>query len=103
MIRLLGRLTACKNGELEEQELEHADAAHQLCDRREAAGLPAQLAMHTRQGRKDRRELPRHMPGFHCGCSEEEFVTSIGIADAAKQCFDAVHGSKLRPRTIASE
>jgi hypothetical protein len=101
MVRLLGRisgrLSAAENGELEQQELEDADAAHQLGDRREAAGLPAQLAMHTRQGRKDRRELPRHIARFLSGCPEEEFVTPIGIADLTEQCFDAVHGGQATP------
>jgi len=98
MIRLLCRLTASRNGELEQQELQHAYLAHQLGDRREAAGLPAQLAMHARQGRKDRRELPRHIACLLSGRPEEEFVTSIGIADAAEQCFDAVHGGQATPR-----
>jgi hypothetical protein len=35
-------------GEVEEQQLQHADAAHQLPDRGQAAGLFAQLAMHGR-------------------------------------------------------
>jgi hypothetical protein len=33
-------------GELEEQELESTDAAHQLLDRRRPAGRGAQLAVH---------------------------------------------------------
>jgi hypothetical protein len=41
MVRLLD-----VTGELEEQELESADAAHQLLDGRRAAGRSAQLAMH---------------------------------------------------------
>jgi hypothetical protein len=35
-------------GDIEEQELQHAHAAHQLPDRGQAAGLVAQLAMHGR-------------------------------------------------------
>jgi len=35
-------------GEVEKQEFQHADAAHQLLDRDQAAGRFAQLAMHGR-------------------------------------------------------
>src|SRR5438034_2046296 len=48
MSRLPFRLTAASAGEVEKQEFQHADAAHQLLDRDQAAGLFAQLAMHGR-------------------------------------------------------
>jgi hypothetical protein len=48
MSRLPVRLTAAFAREVEEQHLQHADAAHQLLDRDQAAGLFAQLAMHGR-------------------------------------------------------
>src|SRR5439155_23598179 len=41
-------LNAASAGKVEEQELEHAHAAHQLLDRGQAGGLFAQLAMHGR-------------------------------------------------------
>ena len=80
-------------GEVEKQEFQHAHAAHQLLDRDQAAGLLAQLAMHGRQGRKDRGELTRHAVRVLDGCREEEFVALARIADAAEQIFDAVHGA----------
>jgi len=91
------------DGELEEQELEHADEAHELPDRGQAAGLRSQLPMHSRQGRKDRRELTRHAARILVGRSEEEFVAPVTIANAGEQCFDAVHGAKLRAGTGGSE
>jgi hypothetical protein len=48
MSRLSFGRTAALAGEVEEQELQHADAAHQFPDRGQAAGLFAQLAMHGR-------------------------------------------------------
>jgi len=48
MSRLSFGLTAASAGEVEEQQLQHAHAAHQLPDRGQAAGLIAQLAMHGR-------------------------------------------------------
>jgi hypothetical protein len=41
-------LNAASAGQVEEQELEHAHAAHQLLDRGQVAGLFAELAMHGR-------------------------------------------------------
>ena len=85
-------------GEVEKQEFQHADAAHQLLDRDQAAGLLAQLAMHGRQGRKDRGELTRHAVRVLDGCLEEEFVALASVADAAQQVFDAVHGANATRR-----
>jgi hypothetical protein len=48
MSRLSCGRTAASAREVEEQELQYADAAHQLPDRGQAAGLSAQLAMHGR-------------------------------------------------------
>jgi len=44
----MSRLLMALAGEVEKQEFQHADAAHQLLDRDQAAGLFAQLAMHGR-------------------------------------------------------
>jgi len=87
-------------GRVEHEELELADAAHELPDRGQAAGRVAQLAMHGRQRRKDRRELARHAADVFAGCSEEEFDALARIADAAQQVFDAVHGAQ-RTRAAA--
>ncbi|HEY3075286.1 MAG TPA: hypothetical protein VGJ74_08945 [Burkholderiales bacterium] len=98
MSRLPFRRTAASAGEVEKQQLQHADAAHQLLDRDQAAGLFAQLAMHGRQGRKDRGELTRHAVPVLDGRREEEFVALARIADAAQQIFDAVHGGNATRR-----
>ena len=89
-------------GEVEKQEFQHADAAHQLLARDQAAGLFAQLAMHGRQGRKDRGELTRHAVRVLDRCREEEFVALARIADAAEQIFDAVHGANATRRARRS-
>jgi hypothetical protein len=44
----MDRLSFALTGEVEEQKLKHADMAHQLRNRRRAAGLFAQLTMHGR-------------------------------------------------------
>ena len=44
----MGRLLFALPRQVEEQKLQHAQAAHQLADRGEAAGLIAQLAVHGR-------------------------------------------------------
>ena len=44
----MSRLPVAFAREAEEQQLQHADAAYQLLDRDQAAGLFAQLAMHGR-------------------------------------------------------
>lgn len=84
--------------EVEEQEFEHACQAHQLPDRGQAAGLRAQLAMHGRQRRKDRRELPGHAARVPAACPEEELIALARIADAAEQVFDAVHDAQATRR-----
>jgi hypothetical protein len=99
----MSRLLFAKDRELQEQELEHADAAHELRHRQQAAGLLAQLAMHGRQGRKDRGELSRHPARLLAGRPEEELVTGVRIADQVEQCFEAVHGAKLRAAPGHSE
>jgi hypothetical protein len=81
-------------GRVQHQQLELADTAHQLADRGQAAGRAAQLAMHGRQRRKDRRELTRYAANVFARCSEEEFDAVARIADAAQQVFDAVHGAQ---------
>ena len=81
-------------GQLEEQELESTDAAHQLLDRRRPAGRTAQLMVHGGQRRKDRRELLRHAPRGRTRSGEEEFAARARIADAVEQVFDAVHGAQ---------
>ena len=86
--------------EIEEQELESADAAHQLLDGRQAAaGCFAQLAVHGGKRKKDRGELLRHLARVLARCSEEEVDASARIADAAEQVFDAVHGAQATRRT----
>jgi hypothetical protein len=44
----MDRLSFALTSEVEQQELQHADAAHQVRNRGRAAGLPAQLTMHGR-------------------------------------------------------
>jgi hypothetical protein len=44
----ISRLPVAFAGEVEQKKFQHADAAHQVPDRGEAAGLIAQLAMHGR-------------------------------------------------------
>jgi hypothetical protein len=82
----------------EREELERAEATHELTHRGSAAvrraGLSAQLAMHGRQIRKDRGELPRHGRGLVARRGEEEFGALARVADAAKQFVDAVHGAQ---------
>ena len=84
--------------EVEEQQLQSADAAHQLLDGRQAAGRLAQLAVHGGKRKKDRRELLRHLARVLARCSEEEVDASARIADAAEQVFDAVHGAQATRR-----
>jgi hypothetical protein len=95
MVLLLG-------GKVQQQELEAAQAAHQLLDGRRPAGRGAQLAVHGRQIRKDRRELLRHVARVLAACSEEEFEARARIADAAEQVIDAVHGAQATRRPPAA-
>ena len=84
-------------GRVQHEELEPAKVAHELAHRGQAGGRVAQLAVHGRQRRKDRRELTRYAANVFPGCSEEEFDARAGIADAAEQVFDAVHGTQATP------
>jgi hypothetical protein len=59
--------------------------------------------MHSRQGRKDRRELTRHAARILGGRTKEEFVAPVRITNAGEECLDAVHGAKLRAKARASE
>ena len=90
-------------GRVQHEELELADAAHELPDRGQAAGRVAQLAMHGRQGRKDRCELTRHATNVFARCSEEEFDALARIADAAQQVFDAVHDAQATRAARSTE
>ena len=85
------RLPAAMCGRLEQQQLEQADAADQLRDRRQADALFAELLVHRRQRKKDRGELARHGGGLGRR-TEEEFGTRARLADVAQQLFQAVHG-----------
>jgi hypothetical protein len=77
------RLRIAVSGRLERHELEQAEAAHELRDRRQTAALFAELAVHGRQGRKDRGELPRHGRGLPWRRAEEEFDALPRLAHAA--------------------
>ena len=83
---------------LEREELERAKAPHELADRAGAAlrraRRLAQLAMHGRQIRKDRSELPPHSSGLVTRRGEEEFGALARVADATQQFFEAVHGAQ---------
>jgi hypothetical protein len=79
---------------LEREELERAEAPHELADRGSTRRASAQLAMHGRQIRQDRGELPRHRRGLVARRGEEEFGALARVADAAKQFVDAVHGAQ---------
>jgi hypothetical protein len=71
------RFPAAMCGCLEQQQLEQADAADQLRDRRQADALLAELLV------------------------EEEFGTRARLADVAQQLFQAVHGgnaTRTEPR-----
>ena len=84
-------------GDIQKQELEPADAAHELLDGRRGPGRLAQLAMHGRKRRKDRGELLRHVPGGFARCGEEEFDARARIADLDEQVIEAVHGAQATP------
>jgi hypothetical protein len=84
-------------GDIQKQELEPADAAHELLDGRRGPGRLAQLAVHGRKRRKDRGELPRHVPRGFARCGEEEFAASARIADLDEQVIEAVHGAQATP------
>lgn len=84
------------SGRLQHQELEQADAAHELRDRRQARGRLAEFLVYGRQIRKDRRELARHGGGFPGGGAKEEFGALPGLAHATQQLFHAVHAPTLR-------
>ena len=81
-------------GDVEQQELEAADAAHELLHGGHANRRLAQLAMHGRKRRKDRGELLRHVPGGFARCGEEEFDARARIADLDEQVIEAVHGAQ---------
>ena len=70
-------------GRLEHQQLEQADAAHELRNRGQAAALVAKFPVHGRQRRKDRGELPRHGRGLAPRYAKEEFGALPRLADAA--------------------
>jgi len=81
-------------GQAEKHELQRADAPDQLTHRNHASGFCAQLAVHGRQGKKDRRDLARHTASAGAGRIEEEFAALARIADPAQQVFEAVHGER---------
>ena len=89
-------------GRVQREELEPPYVPHELRDGGQATGLTAQLAMHGRQRRKDRGELPRHGLRILAGRAEEEFGELARIADAAEQVFDAVHGAQATRRRPAA-
>ena len=88
-------------GDVEQQELEAADAAHELLHGGHANRRLAQLAMHGRKRRKDRGELLRHVPRGFARCGEEEFDARTRIADSDEQVIEAVHGLQATPRPPA--
>ena len=90
-------------GCVEHEELEPADMPHELAHRGQAGGRVAQLAMHGRQGKKDRCELTGNAADVFAGCSEEEFDALARIADAAQQVFDAVHGVQRTPAVPSTQ
>ncbi len=59
--------------------------------------------MHGRQRKKDRGDLARHAAHGGARRIEEEFGALAGIADAAQQIFEAVHGRKLRAADQGAE
>jgi hypothetical protein len=78
---------------VQEQQLEQAQAAHELSDRGQTARVVAQLAMHGRQRKKDRGQLAADAPPLRGTRAEEEFGAVARVADASQQVFDAVHGT----------
>jgi len=70
-------------GDVEREELEAAQAAHQLLDGRRRGARLGELPVRGRKRRKDRRELTSHLARVLTRCSEEEFDATTRFADAA--------------------
>jgi hypothetical protein len=85
-------------GEIQREELEAAQAAHEILDGRRRGRALRELPVRGRKRRKDRRELTRHLARVLARCSEEEFDATTRFADAAEQFFDAVHGAQATRR-----